>query len=73
MKITHRDYQDFKDDKLVTMEKKHVPLFAQVTHLIECKGVFGRILSNHHQLTFIECFMNISLCIELPSNVIMIY
>lgn len=54
MKITHRDYQDFKDDKLVGMEKKHVPLFAQVTHLIVCKGVFGRILSNHHQLTLLN-------------------
>lgn len=73
MKITHRDYQDFKDDKLVAMEKQHVPLFAQVIHLIVCKGVFGRILSNHHQLTFIEYFMNISLCIELSSNVITIY
>lgn len=73
MKITHRDYQDFKDDKLVAMEMLHVPLSAQVTHLIVCKGVFGRILSNHHQLTFIEYLMNNSLYIELSSNVITIY
>lgn len=39
MEITHRDYQEFKDVKLVAEEKKHVPLFAQVTQLsFMCKG-----------------------------------
>ena len=39
MEITCRDYRDFKDDKLVTMEKKYTPLVAQVTPLSPvCKG-----------------------------------
>lgn len=38
MEIAHRDYQDFKDDKLVAKEN-HVPVFAQVTHSpLLCKG-----------------------------------
>lgn len=39
MEVTQRVYQDLKDDELVAMEKKHIPLFAQVTHLSSvCKG-----------------------------------
>lgn len=33
MKITRRDYHNFKDDKLGAIDKRYVPLFAQVTHL----------------------------------------
>lgn len=72
MHITHRDQQDFKDDKLVAKERKHIPLFAQVTQLFLC--VQGRCLAGfdliYHQLRLIGCFMNISLYIELPSNLV---
>lgn len=62
MEIAHRDHQDFKNDKLVAMQKIHVPLIAQVTHLsFVRKGEVWQDFIYPPSIKFIECFMNISL------------